>query len=387
MFAGDRDNRNQKHADVSLSVYRPACPAGMMNHAVGDLDCIPCDVGFYSEFAGSFNCTRCPDGLSTETIRSTSKSNCSICVKGHCGDGHCRAVLPGPEVDCTCYPGFTKDNRGICSNPTYIYITLAVVAGVALLSVTVVIAVRLHKVRKKHNTVLRSKEDELLELANVWTIDSRELKMKQRIDTESPGGFGEVYKAQYRDIDVNVAVKSLQRLQRIERIELEFEREIQVMRTIRHPNIVLFIGGGRHHEDGCPFLVLELMTRGSLRSILKNKSIEVPVSLMIRFAVDIARGMRFLHKLRPPRIHRDLKSGNLLVSESWVVKVADFGSARLVKDEGISQDAVRGAGPLSLTEPLLQAEYELSSGVGTPCWSAPELLRGEGYGTQVDVYR
>ena len=53
-------------------------------------------------------------------------------------------------------------------------------------------------------------------------------------------------------------------------------------------------------------------------------------SLKIRFALDAAKGMRFLHSLRPPRIHRDLKSGNLLASQRWVVKFADFGVARLV---------------------------------------------------------
>ncbi len=97
-------------------------------------------------------------------------------------------------------------------------------------------------------------------------------------------------------------------------------------------------------------------------------------NLKSRFTVDVAKGIRFLHSQRPPRVHRDLKSSNLLVSQQWIVKVADFGSARLMKDEGISQEAVRGAGPLNLTALLFGADYQLSSCVGTPSWCAPEIL-------------
>ena len=66
--------------------------------------------------------------------------------------------------------------------------------------------------------------------------------------------------------------------------------------------------------------------------------------------------------------------------------MADFESARLVKDERISQQAVRGAGSLDLTTPRLGADYQLSSGVGTPSWCAPEILNGQGYGNQL-MYR
>ncbi|XP_062514503.1 probable serine/threonine-protein kinase drkB isoform X2 [Corticium candelabrum] len=233
--------------------------------------------------------------------------------------------------------------------------------------------------------MLQDKDRELVEMTNSFNIDSREVRLRARIDKSAPGGFGEVYRAEYREM--TVAVKKLQGIhQHLDRIALEFEREIEVMRTIRHPNIVLFLGGGRFHDDGCPFLVVEYMSRGSLTTILADRDIKLEESLKMRFAVDAAKGMRFLHSQRPPRIHRDLKSANLLVSTKWVVKVADFGAARLVRDEGISQEAVRGAGPLNMTAPLLHADYHLSSGVGTPMWSAPEILSSHRYGTPADVY-
>lgn len=70
------------------------------------------------------------------------------------------------------------------------------------------------------------------------------------------------------------------------------------------------------------------MARGSVKGILHSGE---PLSWELRmsFAVDTAQGMDFLHSLKPSRIHRDLKSGNLLVDTQWTVKVADFGTSRL----------------------------------------------------------
>jgi serine/threonine protein kinase len=260
------------------------------------------------------------------------------------------------------------------------------VAGVALLILVVVLAIKFRKARKRDYVLLKNKEHEVRELTNTWNIDSREIKLRKRIDTDSPGGYGEVYQADYREM--TVAVKKLQGIhQHLQRLELEFEREIEVMRTIRHPNIVLFLGGGRYHDDSCPFLVVEFMSRGSLTTVLENKEITLDKGLKMRFAVEAAKGMRFLHSLRPPRVHRDLKSANLLVSGKWVVKVADFGAARLVRDEGINYSSVRGTTPMDATVPLLHADYQLSSAVGTTRWCAPEIMCGSGYGTPADVYR
>ena len=91
-----------------------------------------------------------------------------------------------------------------------------------------------------------------------------------------------------------MAVKKLQGIhQHLDRIELEFDREIEVMRTIRHPNIVLFLGGGRYHDDGCQFVVVEYMARGSLATVLEDEDIELEDSLKLRFALEAAKGLRF----------------------------------------------------------------------------------------------
>ena len=158
------------------------------------------------------------------------------------------------------------------------------------------------------------------------------------------------------------------------------------MKTIRHSDSVWFLGAGRHYDDDCPFVVVEYMPRGSRIKTLSDQEIVLDDNVKLRFAINATKGTRFLHCRRPPRIHRDVKSANLLVSNKWVVKVADVGKARLVRDKGVSQKAVRGEF-LDLTAPLLRPEYHLSSGVGTPFWCGPEKMRGSGYGTPADVYR
>lgn len=103
--------------------------------------------------------------------------------------------------------------------------------------------------------------------------------------------------------------------------------QVRFMRTLRHPNIVLFLGGGRFSKHsaigpgGVSFIVMEFMSRGTLSALLRNGEVHIDRCQALRFALDAAKGMRFLHGRTPPCIHRDLKSSNLLVSERWVVKV------------------------------------------------------------------
>eukprot|EP01116_Phalansterium_solitarium_P008208 TRINITY_DN2170_c0_g1_i1.p1 TRINITY_DN2170_c0_g1~~TRINITY_DN2170_c0_g1_i1.p1 ORF type:complete len:192 (+),score=42.35 TRINITY_DN2170_c0_g1_i1:257-832(+) len=106
------------------------------------------------------------------------------------------------------------------------------------------------------------------------------------------------------------------------------------------------------------------MPRGSLFGILHRRSFDLSWSLIIRIAMDVARGMNYLHKCTPIIIHRDLKSHNLLVDETFKVKVCDFGLARLLGQ---------------------QTDKEMTS-CGTPSWTAPEVLRNEHYTESADIY-
>ncbi|XP_062519182.1 probable serine/threonine-protein kinase drkC [Corticium candelabrum] len=170
----------------------------------------------------------------------------------------------------------------------------------------------------------------------------------------------------------------------------DFETEIMFMRTVRHKNIVLFIGAGKSQPGDVPFLVMEYMERGSLRNVLYDLSIDIDYERKLLFAMDVARGMHFLHTLEPPRIHRDLKSDNLLVSREWIVKVADFGlgrdvscNTRRIDGRQIRHRYRSDQQRISL---LPKREGLSYAGVGTARWRAPELTLREPYDTAVDVY-
>lgn len=163
------------------------------------------------------------------------------------------------------------------------------------------------------------------ELERVWHIPESELSDLALVDS---GAFGDVYQAHWSGRVV--AVKMLRRavLESDSLASQEFDREVRFLRSVRHPNLVLFFGSGVTSNQ-VPFLVTEYLEYGSLYSILYGDETErtvcedlLPMETRLRFAVDAAKGMRFLHGLVPPIMHRDLKSRNLLVGHGHIVKVA-----------------------------------------------------------------
>ena len=234
------------------------------------------------------------------------------------------------------------------------------------------------------------------ELTTVWQIRSEEITQLERIGA---GGYGEVYRARYRDM--SVAMKVL-RFPTNDSMTLEFEREIKFMQTVRHPNIVLFLGAGRT-RDGIPFIISEFVSRGSLRDLLDDNSQVISNKKKIKFGLDIAHGMNFLHSLSPPRVHRDLKSDNLLISETEIVKIADFGLGKQVPF-GDRDRSRRHRGRRSLYTyrhsrsqtsdtclPLLDlCDNDSPHALGAARWRAPELSVSDSqiqYTTAADVYR
>lgn len=159
----------------------------------------------------------------------------------------------------------------------------------------------------------------------------------------------------------------------------EIQQEAQVMKGLSHPNIVLFMEAGFYRGAIC--IISEYCARGSLRDVLttmKGKQFSWPTK--IRLALGIAHGMQYLHNANPPMIHRDLKSPNVLVNESWHAKVADFGTLKF--SEIVSNVKC-------LTNSIqCNTEANLMTGlVGTTRWMAPEVICGKkAYTSKVDIY-
>lgn len=174
------------------------------------------------------------------------------------------------------------------------------------------------------------------------------------------GSCGTVYHALWYGSDVAVKVFSKQEYS--EDLIQTFRQEVSLMKKLRHPNILLFMGAVTSPQRLC--IVTEFLPRGSLFRLLQRSTTKLDVRRRIHMALDIARGMSYLHHSSPPIIHRDLKSSNLLVDKNWTVKVADFGLSRLKRETFLTT----------------------KTGKGTPQWMAPEVLRNEPSDEKSDVY-
>jgi hypothetical protein len=352
------------------------CPPGFASENVVATPCLPCPKGKYSS-DNRRRCQICPAGLTSQYNSSKSIQECNKCVHNYCSQGSCVLTQTNgkPVPSCQCRFGFTGTR---CEIPTYYVTGLGLIIVVA--SVCYVIAFIIIRWRKR-----RLREGQLQqqveELTSVWQIGHSELRLLNEVGR---GGFGKVMKAIYRETVVAVKVLNLPDE---DQQTVEFQKEIVFMQTVRHSNVVMFIGAGKMN-DGSRFLVTEFMHRGSLRDVLEaNKVDGLSFDQQINFAIDAAKGMEFLHGLKPVRIHRDLKSPNFLVSKRWMVKVADFGLSRKIATEQDKKTGKKGAA----RAPLLMGRCHLyptsyTGKVGTTQWRAPELHTSQRYGTSADVY-
>ncbi|KAL8033643.1 hypothetical protein ABFX02_13G173000 [Erythranthe guttata] len=139
------------------------------------------------------------------------------------------------------------------------------------------------------------------------------------------GSFGPVYKAQMLTGET-VAVKVLATDSK--QGEKEFQTEVMLLGRLHHRNLVNLVGYcAEKHQH---MLIYVYMSRGSLASHLYNQKLE-PLNweLRIQIALDVARGLEYLHDgAVPPVIHRDIKSSNILLDQSMRARVADFGLSR-----------------------------------------------------------
>ncbi|PON46711.1 Serine/threonine protein kinase [Parasponia andersonii] len=106
-----------------------------------------------------------------------------------------------------------------------------------------------------------------------------------------------------------------------------FKHELTLLEKVRHPNVVQFVGAVTQNMP--MMIILEYHPKGDLGSYLQRKGRLSP-SKVLRFALDIARGMNYLHECKPdPIIHCDLKPKNILLDNGGHLKVAGFGLVRL----------------------------------------------------------
>ena len=172
------------------------------------------------------------------------------------------------------------------------------------------------------------------------------------------GAAGEVFLATSKKDGRRVAIKIMQLNE--ESLPLVVT-EIDIMRSSKHPNVVEYIES--YVVDDQLWVVMEYMGGGCLTEILDQyPRVVMTEPQMAHVAKETLECLVYIHHMH--RIHRDIKSDNLLLGSDGSVKVADFGYAAQ----------------------LTRKQQKRNTVVGTPYWMAPELIRGYDYGTKVDVW-
>lgn len=206
------------------------------------------------------------------------------------------------------------------------------------------------------------------------------------LDKLGEGGMGQVYRARHRRMDRIVALKLLPgRSHRSVAAIERFQREIQVIGQLAHPNIVVAHDAGE--AQGRHFLVMEYVRGRDLSALLRQRG-PLPIDEAVNYIRQAACGLAYAHA--SGLIHRDVKPGNLLVDEQGTVKILDLGLARYVEaagDEAFDPSASSTVAPSDLTH----------SGqvLGTVDYMAPEQAldtrqadcRADIYGLGCTLYR
>jgi serine/threonine protein kinase len=180
-------------------------------------------------------------------------------------------------------------------------------------------------------------------------------------DVVGRGGLADVYRGRDRVLDRVVAVKVLRTVHADDVDRARFDDEAKVLASLNHPGLVTLLDADTSDDDH-PYLVMELVEGPTLADCCRG--VPLPPSRVARLGAQLAETLDYVHSCEV--VHRDLKPGNILVSEDDRALLTDFGIARLMA-EGARHTAT-------------------GSTVGTAAYLAPEQVRGETVTPAADVY-
>lgn len=176
------------------------------------------------------------------------------------------------------------------------------------------------------------------------------------------GFFAEVFKVEHVPTNQVMVLKVNKRLNGAKTM-----KEVELLKKLSHPNILHYIGACVHEGQLHP--LTEYMNGGTLEQLIQDRSQDLPWSLRLSLALDVAKGMAYLHC--NDMLHRDLNSKNCLLRKygsNYTAVVGDFGLA--------------AKAPHLIRRKMKRSQ----SVVGSPYWMAPEVLNGRPYDGKADVF-
>ena len=178
------------------------------------------------------------------------------------------------------------------------------------------------------------------------------------------GGMGVVYSAKDPLIGRTVAVKTIRlseegtgmsHAQLVER----FQTEARAAGLLTHPNIVVIFDAGE--TDGLYYITMELVNGKSLQSLLDSGE-KFPLARVLRIMEQVCSALQFAHDHHV--VHRDIKPANIMLAADDVVKITDFGTAKILQYGAVQQ----------------------SSAMGTPGYISPEQIKGKAVDRRTDIF-
>ena len=180
------------------------------------------------------------------------------------------------------------------------------------------------------------------------------------------GGMVAVYLARRSDgeFEQEVALKIVRQAIAESQLIERFRRERQILASLNHPNIAKLLDGGVS-DTGEPFLAMEYVEGETITEFVRKKNL--PLNDILRLFTKVCSAVAYAH--RNLVVHRDIKPGNILVTDDGEPKLLDFGLARLMDDD---------PGDSTQTQTAFRAL--------TPAYASPEQLKGEPLTTASDIY-
>ncbi|TYJ09373.1 hypothetical protein E1A91_A11G137100v1 [Gossypium mustelinum] len=216
-----------------------------------------------------------------------------------------------------------------------------------------------------------------------WEIDLAKLDIRNVI---AHGTYGTVYRGLYDTQDVSVKVfnwgeDGIATAAEAAAIRSSFCQEVAVWHKLDHPNVTKFIGASMGTSNlkirtkdatsqnnsvlpsSACCVVVEYVAGGTLKNyLIRNRRKKLAFKVVIQIALDLSRGLGYLHSKKI--VHRDVKTENMLLDARRILKIADFGVARVEA----------------------QNPQDMTGETGTLGYMAPEVLDGKPYNRKCDVY-
>src|SRR5215207_5648435 len=197
-----------------------------------------------------------------------------------------------------------------------------------------------------------------MDFAVVGEVIAGRYELQELVGT---GGMSNVYRAHDRLLERTVALKLLHdRYSDDDEYVERFRREARAAARLSHPNIVTVIDRGE--QDGRQFIVFEHIAGENLKQLVRTSG-PLPIRQAIDLALQVGRALSFAHE--HGLVHRDVKPQNVLLNGDGRAKVTDFGIARTMDVDGVTQSGIV---------------------LGTSHYISPEQARGEQVDAQSDVY-